>query len=483
MRLLDAGTKTFRLLALFFAALVLLLFSSSALTQDSPVIRGLAVARQVAEAERGAPLSLLRWLYYEDNWANEASRLRYGAFGIDNCTASVPFPQKRSILFGWTYSLTDASGKEYQVRVSYDLADTQVCDEVLVPPQFAQPATPPPAPAPAPEAAPEAAAAPADPGPAPGPAPSSTAQTGGFALGGHVAGFDGTAAGLMKRAGMTWVKKQVIHGINDGAGIIPAAHGQDFKVLLGAKGNKGALANDFNGYVAQFAEYVAHLARQGADAIEVWNEPNIDQEWPTGQIDGAKYTRMLAEAYRAIKAVNPATIVISGAPAPTGAENAFPGRVVNDDRFMQQMAAAGAAQYMDCLGLHYNEGVISPTQSGGDPRGGYPTYFFQSMLNRGAQFFPNTKVCWTELGYLSGEGMPGPLPANFAWASHVTLGQQAEWLGQAAQLSRSSGRVLIMIVWNVNFTVWGNDPQAGYAMLRPGGGCPACDSLGQVMRG
>ena len=483
MRLKDAGMKIFRLLALILGTLVLLLFSSTALSQDNPVMRGLAIARQVVDAERDTPLSLVRWRYYEDNWANEASRLLYGAYGIDNCVAGIPFPQKRNILFGWTYSLLDSSGKEYQVRVSYDLADTALCDEVHVPPQFA----PPPTPIPAPEAAPapEAPAAPADPGAAPQLAapPPSAAQTGGFALGGHVAGFDGTAAGLMKRAGMTWVKKQVIHGINDGAGIIPAAQGQGFKVLLGAKGNKGALAENFDGYVGQFAEYVAHLARQGADAIEVWNEPNIDQEWPTGQISGARFTQLLAAAYNAIKAANPATIVISGAPAPTGAEAAFPGRVVNDDRFMREMAAAGAAQYMDCLGLHYNEGVISPTQSGGDPRGGYETYYFQRMLNRGAQFFPNTKVCWTELGYLSGEGMPGPIPPAFAWASNVTVGQQAQWLAQAAQQSRASGRVLMMIVWNVNFTVWGSDPQAGYAMLRPGGGCPACDTLGAVMRG
>ena len=212
------------------------------------------------------------------------------------------------------------------------------------------------------------------------------------------------------------------------------------------------------------------LASQGPDAIEVWNEPNIDREWPTGQVNGASYTRLLAAGYQAIKAVNPNIIVISGAPAPTGFWGAAGcgANGCNDDVFMQQMAAAGAAQYMDCLGLHYNEGIVSPTQSGGDPRGGYPTYFFNSMLNRGAQYFPNTKVCWTELGYLSGEGFSTPIPAGFAWASNVSVGQQAQWLAQAAQQSRASGRVLMMIVWNVNFTVWGSDPQAGYAMIRPG---------------
>ena len=117
---------------------------------------------------------------------------------------------------------------------------------------------------------------------------------------------------------MTWVKKQVSHGISDGRDIIAQAHGQGFKVLLGALGNKNELESNFDGYVQAYAEYVAHLASLGADAIEVWNEPNIQHEWPSGQINGATYTRLLQAAYQAIKAVNPAAIVVSGAPAPTG---------------------------------------------------------------------------------------------------------------------------------------------------------------------
>ena len=152
---------------------------------------------------------------------------------------------------------------------------------------------------------------------------------------------------------------------------------------------------------------------------------------------------------------------------------------------MQQMAAAGAAQYMDCLGLHYNEGVVSPRQNSGDPRGSYPSYFFNSMLFRGAQSFPNSKICWSELGYLSAEGMNAPIPAGFDWTPNdpITVAEQAEWLADAARLSRDSGRVSLMIVWNVNFSAWGSDPQAGYAIVRPGGACPACASLGAAMSG
>jgi len=40
----------------------------------------------------------------------------------------------------------------------------------------------------------------------------------------------------------------------------------------------------------------------------------------------------------------------------------------------------------------------------------------------------------------------------------------------------------LLIVFNIDFTYYAADPQAGYAMIRPGGGCPACDALAQVAK-
>jgi hypothetical protein len=85
-------------------------------------------------------------------------------------------------------------------------------------------------------------------------------------------------------------------------------------------------------------------------------------------------------------------------------------------------------------------------------------------------------LCFTELGYLTPEGYP-PLPGAFGWAENVTLGEQASWIKQAISLSRSSGKVKILIVWNIDFTNYGDDPMAGYALIRPGGACPACEAL------
>lgn len=314
-------------------------------------------------------------------------------------------------------------------------------------------------------------------------APSSGSITvGAFEYGGHVTttGSDNAAA-AMRHAGMNWMKEQIrFHqggGTGNAADIINNARARGFKVLLAVVGSPSELGQNPEGYIQQYAAYMGQLAALGPDAIEVWNEPNIDREWPRDQISGAMYANMLRQSYQAIKSANGSVMVISGAPAPTGAEAAYPGQVVNDDNWINQMVQAGGLDYMDCLGAHYNEGITPPSAMSGDPRDNYYTRYFNGMLNTYWNLTGGRKpICFTELGYLTSDGYP-PLPDYFAWAQNVTLDQHASWLAEAIALSSQSGKVRLLIVWNVDFTLYGSDPQGGYAMIRPGGGCPACDRI------
>jgi uncharacterized protein YraI len=312
------------------------------------------------------------------------------------------------------------------------------------------------------------------------PAPAAGGRTSGrFELGGQVQDLNGGTIAAMQQAHMRWVKRQAQNGDGGAVGLINQAHGAGFKILLSVVGDKNAVVDD--GFQNGYAAYVGSLAAQGADAIEVWNEMNIDREWRTGMINPAIYVNLLAKSYSAIKQANPGTIVISGALAPTGAEGAFgTDRVWNDDRYYRGMAAAGAGRYADCIGVHYNEGIVGPLQTRGDPRDNYPTRYFSTMLARAMRPFGGKQACFTELGYLTPEGY-GQLPGGFAWAQNTTVAQQAAWLAQAA-VRASGSRVRLMIIFNVDFTYFGEDPQAGYAIIRPGGGCPACVALGRVVR-
>lgn len=305
-------------------------------------------------------------------------------------------------------------------------------------------------------------------------------------VGGHILHFDDPTQDALRASGMTWVKKQVTFGISDGKDLIEAAHAQGYKVLLGALGDKNRLASDFDAYVADFAEYVAYLARLGADAIEVWNEPNIDREWPIGRVNGASYTRLLRAAYEAIKAENPDTLVISGAPAPTGFfGGGCAAQGCDDDVFMWQMANAGAANYADCIGVHYNEGILPPTAQGGDRRSEHPTRYLIPMLKRVDWAFRNSDIpmCMTEIGYLSPEGY-GPLSQGFWWAVNTSVAEQAAWLSQALLIMSNfeDMPVELAIVWNIDFELYGEDPQGGYAIIRPDGGCPACAAIAELQR-
>ncbi len=333
-----------------------------------------------------------------------------------------------------------------------------------------------------PGAPPPPAAAPAAPA---GPAPPSTANTGGFELGGQALSF--AHPNHMKNARMTWVKRQVKwHGepASHFQSWIDHAHGLGFRILLSVIGDKNQIAANPEAYYASFANFLGGLARGGADAIEVWNEMNIDREWPSGQISGGNYTQMLSAAYHAIKSANSGTLVVSGAPAPTGFfQGCGPGGG-DDDCYLREMAAAGAANVMDCVGVHYNAGIVPPDATSGAPVGssGHYSWYLPRMMQLYRSFFPSKPLCITELGYLTGEGI-GALPGGFAWASGNTLAEQAAWLAGAIHRTRGSGYVRMMIVWNVDSTHWGADPQSGYAIVRPGGGCPACDTMRVAMGG
>ncbi|MGJ3241228.1 MAG: LysM peptidoglycan-binding domain-containing protein [Anaerolineae bacterium] len=319
--------------------------------------------------------------------------------------------------------------------------------------------------------------------------PPNTAPITGFELGGHVTQGNYPFSDAMRQSTMTWAKRQIRWSQGTPAsnfqGEIDAAQSRGFRVMLSVVGEPSQIAANPAQYYQEFAQFLGGLAAGGADAIEVWNEPNIPREWPAGQISGANYTQMLSAAYQVIKANNPSTIVISGAPAPTGGLPNTASAGYNDDAFLSSMVSAGARNFMDCVGIHYNAGAVPPSATTGAPVGsaGHYSWYYPSMVNLYRARFPGIPLCFTEIGYVSADGYPQGLPANFAWAAGNSVQDQADWLAQAAVLARNSGTVRLFIVWNVDSNVYlADDPQAGYAIVRPDGTCPSCNTLGSALR-
>jgi hypothetical protein len=311
--------------------------------------------------------------------------------------------------------------------------------------------------------------------------PSSTVAPvsgGSFELGGHIRDQGFPYADKMHYAGMNWAKVQV-HYRGDASGIIAAAHARGFKIQLSALGSPDMVTK--GGFEQDFANWVAELAAAGADSIEVWNEPNIDREWQVGHISPQAYTNLLCTAYSAIKAANSGTMVISAAPSPTGYFGGCSPNGCDDAPWMAGLRDAGAVNCMDYIGAHHNAGATSPSARSGHPAGTHHSWYFLPQTELYYNTFGGArKLFYTEMGYASQEGVP-TFSDWFAWARGTNNAQQAAWLAEAVQLSVNTGTVRCIIVWNIDYVRYDYDPQDGYAIIRPGGSCPACDALHNVL--
>jgi len=141
------------------------------------------------------------------------------------------------------------------------------------------------------------------------------------------------------------------------------AKAQNLKVLIVAQGSP-AWANGGHGpydrqsglntpplpqFYGPYSNYVAQLVRHGADAIEVWNEPNAAFWLPTP--DPEAWAQLVVVSYDAVKAVNPAVPVITGGvcPLPNGALNPNA-----PDKFLKAAleSVPGLAHKFDGVGHH-----------------------------------------------------------------------------------------------------------------------------------
>jgi hypothetical protein len=192
-----------------------------------------------------------------------------------------------------------------------------------------------------------------------------------------------------------------------------------------------------------------------------------------------EYVQMLSYAYHAIKTANPNTFVITGALRPVASTDNLD---EDDGTYYIRLGEAGVASYADCIGVEYTLGTVSPTSTSGDPRGDSPVYYLPSVADRAGRAAQRAEngplpLCFTRLGYLAPGGYP-PLPEDYAWAQAITPEQQAEWLAEAIQLSQQGTQVRLLIVWALDAAYFGGgSPEEGYAIIRPDGSCPACETI------
>lgn len=207
-------------------------------------------------------------------------------------------------------------------------------------------------------------------------------------------------------------------------------------------------------------------------AIEVWNEQNIDREWSSAKgLKAENYVALLRDTYTAVKAIDPGIIIISGALSPTGFNDGV--GAWDDYIYLDQLISAGMLNYMDCLGVHHNGYNIGPNipwdNVPPDPTASFRGPFdnphhswsfystLQTYAKKVALAGGEQKLCVTEFGWASTEDLGG-YPAGFEFANDNTLQEQADNIVEALNLMDEWGFVWLAFVWNFNY-----GPQAGWA--------------------
>lgn len=117
------------------------------------------------------------------------------------------------------------------------------------------------------------------------------------------------------------------------------------------------------GNVQAFGEHLGQIAAsQGAyiEAYEIGNEVNLGAAygWGTAPV-AADYVTLLCEAYRQIKAADPASVVVSAGLAPTGrisgnwnGHAGHDGSNQDEREYLKEFLAAGGAGCADVIGYH-----------------------------------------------------------------------------------------------------------------------------------
>lgn len=232
---------------------------------------------------------------------------------------------------------------------------------------------------------------------------------------------------------------------------------------------------DYQDYV----NFVVELMNQFPgrfQAIEVWNEQNLDREWTSLRgLKSEDYVQLLRQTYQAVKQINPEMMVISGALSTTGGCTNERGEIcaIDDFSYFDGMLDAGLLQYTDCVGVHHNGYNLNPLERWdevtNDPTASFRGPFdnphhswsFRSTLEYYATRIQaaggDQQLCVTEFGWASGEDLEG-VPAGWDYAVDNTLEEQRQWTIDAINFMVQNGSVRLAFVWNLNY-----GPQAGWS--------------------
>jgi hypothetical protein len=229
---------------------------------------------------------------------------------------------------------------------------------------------------------------------------------------------------------------------------------------------------DYWDFVTAFVSRYRDASSIGhVQAIEVWNEPNLDREWGDQQINrasAADYVRLLGGAYQAAHAADPSIVVLSAGLSPNGVTD---GHSADDLEYLKWMYAAGLHGKFDALGAHANTQAPEVSVPLGVLKDfPHPSFYFrrieqlrQLMVESG----DSAKEVWlTEWGWTADSVHPA-----YKWFA-VTEDKKASNLVDAFQYARQNWTpwIGVMTVWTLPDPSWNADREEyWWAIANPDG--------------
>jgi hypothetical protein len=272
-------------------------------------------------------------------------------------------------------------------------------------------------------------------------------------------------------------------GANDANNIANAARAAGLQVLIrvdaapdwaAASGTSGVTRPPAD--PAVFARFMGALAgrlRGQVLGYEIWNEPNLSNEWGNRPPSPEAYAGLLRAVYPAVKAADPSALVVTAGLASTGGDGGATS--LDDVQFLRRMYVAGARGAFDVLGSHpygfstppevRNPNNVTDFQRAADQR--------QVMVENGDAAKP---VWATEMGWLLDPSLLGcpTCSSDPAWSGRtwqmVTPQAQADYLVRAYQYAYQNWPWMgVMFVFNLDFSAMPyyatSDPMRWYSVL------------------
>lgn len=198
--------------------------------------------------------------------------------------------------------------------------------------------------------------------------------------------------------------------------------------------------DDFGKFIETFVgRYKGTVA-----AIQVWNEPNLKDEWTTGKpVNPAEYTQLLKTAYEAAKRANPDIIVLA-APLATNNESLAYNGNLNELDYLQGMYNAGAGHYFDAMAANAYGTVYPPEDAPSTQKLNFRRVeLLRAIMEKNGD--SNKSVWFNEYGW---NASPADMDQSKLKWGRVTPEEQAQYTVRGIEYARDHWP------WAGVFTIW-----------------------------